>query len=211
MRSAAARSAAGLGLALSLGLPAAAEADRGDYVTRSYTQPAASGLTVTGPLSGMRAVARVRVVVPSEWRRESAPAGTLRFLTPGGNCRYRVTFSVVTTRAPIGEASARLDAVLPSPAPARLLDGGVRGRSAFRVIRPQRDDQRVQLRGVRTGVLTQRTDVVPAGQYAWADVRVSAISRPGDECHSGTYRERMGPQLGDALATARTRLTFARP
>jgi hypothetical protein len=60
-------------------------------------------------------------------------------------------------------------------------------------------------------VLTRRTDIVPAGQVAWSDVTVSAISRPGDECHSGTYRNRMGPQLGDALATARTTLTFDRP
>jgi hypothetical protein len=141
------------------------------------------GLPVSGPLSEFRAVARARVVVPGEWRRESTPAGRLRFLTPG----------------------------VPSPNAARLLDGGVRGATAFRVIRPERSDQRVGLRGLRTSVLTRRTDIVPAGQVAWSDVTVSAISRPGDECHSGTYRNRMGPQLGDALATARTTLTFDRP
>jgi hypothetical protein len=211
MRSAVARSAAGVGLALALGLPAAAQADSGNYVARSFTQPADAGLTVTGPLSDFRAVARVRVVVPAEWRRESAPAGRLRFLAPGGTCAYRVTFSVATTRAAPGDAAARLDAVLPSPSPARLLDGGVRGATAFRVIRPQRSDARVQLQGLRTSVLTRRTDIVPAGQVVWGDLLASAISRPNDECHSGTYRNRMGPQLGDTLATARVTVDFARP
>jgi hypothetical protein len=214
MRSTAARLAAGLGgLTLAMGLPAAAQAATGDYSSRSFTQPAATGLTVTGPgpLSRFRAVSSVRVIVPTNWRRESSAAGTLRFLTPGTGCRYRVTFSVRTQLAAPGEAAARVDAALPSPTPARLLDGGVRGATAFRVIRPQRQDGRVQLRGQRTAVLTRRDDIVPAGQVAWSDVLVSAISRPGDECHAGTYRERMGPQLGDALATARTRLDFERP
>jgi len=211
MRSGAAPLAAGLALAFALGLPAVAQSATGDYVTRAFTQPADTGLTVTGPLSEFRAVSRVRVIVPADWRRESAPAGRLRFLTPGGICRYRVTFSVSTVRAPVGEASARRDAELPSPGPNRVLDEGVRGRSAFRVVRPPRQDERVLVRGLRTAVLTQRTDVVPAGQYAWSDVLVSAISRPGDECHAGTYRERLGPQLGDVLATVRTRLAFDRP
>jgi len=211
MRSKAARLAAGLGLGLALGLPAAAQGATNTFFVRSYTQPADAGLAVTGPLSEFRAVARVRVLVPSDWRRESASAGTLRFLTPGSGCRYRVTFSVRTALAAPGDAAARVDAALPSPSPARLLDGGVRGATAFRVIRPVRQDGRVQLRGLRTAVLTRRSDIVPAGQVAWSDVLVSAISRPGDECHSGTYRQRMGPQLGDALATARTRLKFERP
>jgi hypothetical protein len=210
MRSAAVRSAVGLGAVLALAVPAAAQADQGTYVARSFKQPGESGLAVTGPLSEFRAVSRVRVTVPAEWRRESAPAGTLRFLTPGTGCRYRVTFSVNTTLAAPGDAAARVDTLLPSPSAARLLDGGVRGATAFRVIRPQRSDQRVQLRGLRSGVLTRRTDIAPTGQVAWSDVIASAISRPGDECHAGTYRNRMGPQLGDALVTARTTLSFVR-
>jgi len=39
---------------------------------------------------------------------------------------------------------------------------------------------------------------------------VTAASRTGDECHCGTWRERRGPQIGDALATARTSLHFVR-
>jgi hypothetical protein len=59
-------------------------------------------------------------------------------------------------------------------------------------------------------VLTRRADIAPAGQQVWTELRATAVSRRGDECHSGTYRESLGPALGDALATARTRLRFVR-
>jgi hypothetical protein len=77
------------------------------------------------------------------------------------------------------------------------------------VTRPVTTDGRVAIQGLRSAVLTRRTDITPAGQVAWADLSVSARSRPGDECHSGTYRKTVGPQIGDALATARTTLRFA--
>jgi hypothetical protein len=157
-------------------------------------------------------VTRVRVIVPTRWSVQRAPAGQLRLLTPGSGCRYRVTFRAATAIAPPGDATARVDAGLPSPGRNRVLEEGTRGRSAFRVTRPQAaDPSRVQLRALRTAVLTQRSDIVPAGQVAWSDIRVSAISRAGDECHSGTYRQALGPQLGDTLASARTTLSFARP
>ena len=203
--------AAGTALATACVAAPAASAATNDYVARSFSQSVATGLEVTGPLAEFRALSRVRVTVPADWRRERAPEGRLRFLTPGVGCRYRVTFSVASVRAPAGDAAARVDALLPSPSANRLLDAGVRGRSAFRVIRPVRRDGRVELRALRSSVLTQRQDVVPAGQVVWSDVTASAVSRPGDECHSGTYRVRMGPQLGDALATARATLRFARP
>ena len=203
--------AAGTALATACAVAPAASAATNEYVAHSFDQSIASGLEVTGPLSEFRALSRVRVTVRADWRRERTSEGRLRFLTPGFGCRYRVTFTVSTTRAPAGDAAARVDAELPSPSPARLLDAGVRGRSAFRVIRPVRSDGRVQLHALRTSVLTQRRDIVPAGQVVWSDVIASAISRPRDECHSGTYRKRMGPQLGDALATARATLDLERP
>jgi hypothetical protein len=208
----AARIAGGAALALALTLPpAAAAAGRDDYVARSVSQPASAGLAVTGPLSEFRAVARFRVVVPARWTRRSAPAGRLRFLTPGTGCRYTVTLRARTALGAPGDAAARVGAGLPSPSPARLLDDGVRRSAAFRVIRPQSDGGRVRLRGQRSAVLTRRADIAPAGQVAWTDVLASAISRQGDECHSGTYRQVLGPQLGDALATARVTLDFERP
>lgn len=201
-------------MVLALAIPPAAAAGAAassDYVARSFTQPARSGLAVTGPLAAMRAVARVRVVVPARWRKLKAPAGQLRLITPGTSCRYRVTFSVASALAPPGDVAARVDAQLPSPGANRVLDEGERRGSAFRVTRPASDDGTVRLRGLRSAVLTRRADIAPAGQVAWGDVSVSAASRTGDECHSGTYREVLGPQLGDALATARMYLRFARP
>jgi hypothetical protein len=206
-----ARPAAGLVLCLGLLAPSAATAADTGYVARNLTTTAASGLPVSGPLSKFRAVTRARVVVPRRWTVQRAPAGQLRLLTPGQGCRYRVTFSARTVLAPPGAPVARVDAALVAPSPARLLDEGSRTGSAFRVTRPTTDPSIVTLRGLRSAVLTRRGDIAPAGQVAWADVSVTASSRPGDECHSGTYRQAVGPQLADALATARTLLRFARP
>jgi hypothetical protein len=208
------RIAAGLGVALALVLAptAGAAASSGDYVARSVTQPASSGLAVTGPLAQFRAVARARVIVPTRWQRQSAPAGQLRFLTPGSSaCRYRVTFRATAALGAPCDAAIRLEAQVPAPSAARVLDEGRRGTGAFRVTRPVSADGRITLRALRTTVLTRRADIAPAGQVAWADLSVSAASRPGDECHSGTYREGLGPEIGDALASARTTLRFARP
>jgi hypothetical protein len=69
---------------------------------------------------------------------------------------------------------------------------------------------RVRAEALWVGVLTRRPDIVPAGQAAWTEVSVSAISRAGDECHAGTWREGVGPVIGDSLAVARTRLHFTR-
>jgi hypothetical protein len=210
MRSAARVAVASCAVLAAAGASAPASAQTVPYTAHPFVQSPATSLEVSGPLSEFRAGTRARVTVPSDWRRERVSGGRLRFLTPGSGCRYRVTFSVITSRAPEGDALTRLDALLPVPRANRLLDQGQRGRTAFRVIRPVRQDGRVELRGLRTGLLTRRADIAGAGQVAWSDLSVTAVSRPGDECHSGTYRERMGPQIGDALATARTTLKFVR-
>jgi hypothetical protein len=204
--------AAGAALAIASAAAPTAPAATTQYRVHSFDQSVATGLQVTGPLARFRAISRVRVLVPGDWKRESAPAGRLRFLTPGVGCRYRVTFSVRSNRAPAGDVPTRVNALLPIPRANRLLDEGQRRGSAFRVILPLRtQDPRTELRGVRTAVLTRRADIATAGQVVWSDVSVSALSRVGDECHSGTYRVRMGPQLADALATARTTLRFREP
>ena len=59
-------------------------------------------------------------------------------------------------------------------------------------------------------MLTRRDDVAPAGQVAWTELRVTAASRSGDECHAGTWREALGPVIGDSLAVARATLRFTR-
>jgi hypothetical protein len=206
--------AVALGAALALGIASAAHGDRGRYVTRSFTEPANPGLEVSKPLEEFRAVSRARVVVPTEWRRLSAKPGQLRFITPqisaGGDCRYRVTFSVRSQLAQPRNAGDYVADALPSSAQMRLIDKGERGSSAFRVTRARGAGPVVRLRAFWAAVLTRRPDIAPVGQVAWSAISVRADSRRRDECHIGTWRAVLGPQLGDALATARTRLDFVR-
>jgi hypothetical protein len=70
---------------------------------------------------------------------------------------------------------------------------------------------RVRLDALWSGVLTRRADIAPAGQAAWTEIRVTALSRAGDECHAGTWRQALGPAIGDSLATARASLRFGKP
>ncbi len=69
----------------------------------------------------------------------------------------------------------------------------------------------VRVDGLWASILTRRDDIAPSGQIVWSEIRATASSRAGDECHSGTYRKALGPQMGDALAVARTTLRFVRP
>jgi hypothetical protein len=197
--------------AIALASAAPATAQRGAYATRTVTEPAASGLAITGPLSNLVATSRARVIVPTAWQRRSAPAGQLRFqTTQNSSCRYTVTYTAKSVLAPRQDAAAYVAARLAPQTPRHLLDAGARGNSAFRVVRQMGIGGRVRLDALWAGVLTRRADIAPAGQTAWTEIRVSAVSRSGDECHSGTWRQALGPTIGDSLAVARTGLHFAR-
>lgn len=201
-----------LGLALALTSAGVATATEARYLTSSFTEPASAGATVTGPLSQFVVVARARVVAPATWRRLPSAAGQQRFETtrsPG--CRYRVTFSVSKRLAPAGgDAEHYVAAGLPAAGARYVLDSGVHGSRAFRVVR-QRSSSAVRVDGLWAAVLTRRTDIAPSGQEMWSEIRVTARSRAGDECHSGTYRQVLGPQIGDALATATSTFRFVKP
>jgi hypothetical protein len=195
---------------LAFAAPAAA-AQRGVFETRTFAEPAKPGLAVTGALSGFRVTSVGRVVVPTSWRSLAAPAGRLRFQTVNNtSCRYTVTYTVRSVLAPSQDASSYVTAGLPSPSARHLLDTGVHGNRAFRVVRQPGIGGRVRLDALWAGVLTKRTDIAPAGQVAWTEIRVTAVSRTGDECHSGTWRQALGPSIGDSLAVARTRLHFTK-
>lgn len=196
-------------------LPAApgGAARKAAYVVETTSQPASSGLRPTGPLGDMRAVARGRFVVPSTWTRLSSRAGELRFRTAGtSSCKYVVGLAIVARAAAPGDAATRVAATLPNPGPRYVIDEGVRSGHAWKVLRrPSSGDPRVHVIGARSGVLTRRDDVAPAGHVVVYDVTASAVSRAGDECHAGTWREAVGPQLADVLATTRTSLRFVKP
>jgi hypothetical protein len=194
--------------AVGSGAAVAATSQHGRYVTSSVTEPASSGLPASKPLDRFVAVSSARVVVPAEWTHSSAKQGQLRFLTPGSSCRYNVTFTIRSRAGADRSPADYVAAGLPSPGARYVLDEGQRRASAFRVIREKGTGAVVRVRGLWAAVVTRRADVAPSGQVVWTELSVSAVSRKGDECHAGTWRERMGPQIADALATARTRLKF---
>jgi hypothetical protein len=186
-------------------------AQRGTFVTRTFTERATPGLAVTGALSGYRATSTGRVVVPSAWRGRKPPAGQLRFQSVNNpTCRYDVTYAIRSLVAPSQDPSAYVAAALPAATSRHLLDSGTRGNRAFRVVRRPSVSGRVQLDALWVGLLTRRSDIAPAGQVAWTEISVRAVSRLGDECHSGTWRQALGPAIGDSLAVARTSLHFAK-
>jgi hypothetical protein len=197
--------------AVGLVFAASAGAQPGRFATRTFTEPARPGLAVTGVLSGYRVTSVGRVVVPTSWRTLAAPAGRLRFLTVNNSsCRYTVTYTVRSLLAPSQDAAAYVAAGLPSSSARHLLDSGVHGARAFRVVRQPGIGGRVHLDALWAAVLTRRADIAPAGRVAWTEIRVTAVSRPGDECHSGTWRQALGPAIGDSLAVARTGLRFTK-
>lgn len=196
-------------LAFAVAAPAVAQSGR--FATRTVTEPANPGLAVTGPLRDLVATSRARVVVPLAWRRRDAPAGRLRFQTQNNpNCRYNVSYTVTSVLAPAADAAERVAERLPAAGPRYVLDSGERGNRAFRVVRRKSSGGQVRVDALWAGVLTRRADVAPAGQVAWTQIRVTAASRRGDECHAGTWREALGPAIGDSLAVARTSLHFTK-
>jgi hypothetical protein len=205
------RSAA-IGLALAVAGAGAAHAAGKSYAVASFVEPASPGLRVTGPLGKtFVAVEGARVVVPGDWQKLSAPAGGLRFLgSRNTSCRYRIAFTAKSRLGAPADPVAYVTAALPAASAPYLLDSGVHGGRAFRVVR-RRTTGQVRVDALFATVLTRRADIAPAGQVAWGEIHVVATSRPGDECHSGTYRDTLGPQIGDALATARVRLRFVKP
>jgi hypothetical protein len=193
---------------LALATPAGA-ADRTSFAARTMVEPAAPGLAVSGALSGYHVTSRARVVVPTRWRALRAPAGQLRFLvTQNQSCAYSLTYAVRSRLAATQEASAYVAAALPSAGPRYVIDAGTHGNGAFRVVRQPGGAGRIRLDALWAGVLTRRADIAAAGQTAWTEIRVTAVSHPGDECHSGTWRQALGPSIGDSLAVARTGLRF---
>ena len=190
-----------------------AEAQRGTTLqSRTLAEPAKPGLAVSGPLHGYRLTSNGRVMVPSTWGSRSALAGRLRFSTrQNSSCRYDVAYAIRSVLAPIQDPAAYVAAALPAIGPRYVLDSGARPSRAFRVVRRPSVRGQVRLEALWSGVLTKRADVAPPGQAAWTVIHVTALSRRGDECHAGTWREALGPAIGDSLAVARTSMHFTKP
>jgi hypothetical protein len=158
---------------------------------------------------GVDAGARARLSFPVTWRVTNLRANRITLREGSRNCTYTVVGRNRLVVGPEPDAAAHAAAVAPAQGPF-VLDLGTRGTTAWRVIRIS-EPQRVHLESVRAvavGPITKRALGLPADQNVWLATRISAISDRGDECHSGTYRDVAAPAIGDALATARTRVTL---
>ena len=184
-----------------LGLAAGA---RDSYVRRhlSFTE---QGAFRPGYQDGLS----VNLVTPPTWSavRSSKPT-FLAFHQGSSRCRYSIS---VTTRLAADTRQTPAEhvaAALPVPSSPYLLDQGTRNSStAWRVIRLARPGSSgsVSLRAMRADHRHLGT-----GDVAWQETVVAATSRSSDECHAGTYRSALGPQIGDALATATGRAYLIR-
>lgn len=188
----------------------AGAAERDELRVARMTEPASPGLPVSGPLSANVAVSRASVSVPTTWSRLKAPAGRLRYrVRRGSSCTFTLTFRVRSVVLPTQDPEPLVAEALPAATARHLLDSGSRGADrAFRVVRTSTPG-RARVDALWMAPLTRRTDIVPMGRTAWTQVRVTAVSRQGDECHAGTWRT-LGPAIGDALAVARTDLRFVK-
>jgi hypothetical protein len=201
-----------LALVATLAFAAPAIAAPSSFHSVNVTEPSTPGLTVTGPLARYRATATARVVVPTRWQRRSARAGRLRFaVRQNSACHYEVSYRVSSAIAPAGSAADLVARGLPARGPRYVLDSGQHGDAAFRVVRQKSAGGQVRLDALWMSVLTRRADIAPRGTVAWARISVTARSRKGDECHAGTWRESLGPDIGDSLAVSRAKLRFTAP
>jgi hypothetical protein len=169
----------------------------------------------TSPVAGdpaHRANVSARFLFPAAYGTPSSRHGALAFRVPGRSgspsCRFTVTFTVRVHASAAGAAAEHVAGDLPAEAP-YLLATGQRDRGAFRVVRrPRTAEGRIRLSAELALPAAHEPAAAPApGQDYWAEVRADATTAPGATCHVGTYRSVLGPQLADAMATAR--VTFA--
>jgi hypothetical protein len=147
---------------------------------------------------GVTAQPSATLIFPTDWRVTSLKKGVLTLREGGRACTYTVRASLSVAAADAADAVGRAAALTPATG-SRVLESGTRNRAAWRVTRPAAD-RRISIVAVRVDPLGFQ-----AGAKLWLQTTVTATSHVGDECHAGTYRDTVGPGIGDALATARTR------
>ena len=152
-----------------------------------------------GVSAGVRSGTSVTFATPATWtalpRRD---VRHLSFRVAHTACSYSVTFTTVQAASTTETPAEHVAAALPAAGANRLLDAGTRGSTAaWRVTHPASGDGRVHLTALRAD---RRS--LGKGARVWQETTASAVSRAGSECHTGTYRDALGPQIGDALATA---------
>lgn len=180
----------------------AGSADTGRLVSRSVPLvPTVSGM------DDVVAKGNIRLLFPSTWKARTGTASlTLRNQRTSA-CGYTITVKADYVLQDRGtEATALVEERAPATGP-YLVDEGTRGAMAWRVTRV-RDSKRTRLLAVRmapSAITAGRDHPLPAGKQFYSRTVVTAIDGRDDECHTGTYRDAVGPSIGDAFALQKGR------
>jgi len=184
--------------AVALGATGAAALSAGTLTSRSVPV-----LPTVAGYDAAIAKGSVRLAFPTGWSAKSTKT-SLVLHSAHTNCTYAVTVKADYVLQDRGGAAAELvKAAAPATGP-YLLDSGVRGSAAWRVTRVKETaGTRTRLLAVRmapSAITPGRDAPLPSGKQVYARTTVRAIDRKDDECHTGTYRDALGPSIGDALA-----------
>jgi hypothetical protein len=160
--------------------------------------------TIEGYTGTKTATLSARITVPRSWSLVSAKPALQTYREGSAICRYTVR---VGTRLVVTDDGAQAYAESATPGTgAYVLDSGTRGRAAWRVTRVKTTGATtLKAIGVYPRSLGSSGSDVVGTHHAFQVITFDAQSAPNSECHSGTYRDVLGPQIGDALAIARTR------
>src|SRR4051794_36130124 len=181
------RTALSLGLvALAAGAVSAFGAGESDTLLRyRISWSTKSGTRMTGT--------SVNFFVPKAWQAlRPKDKRHLSFHEGRPICRYAITFT--TRQAPDSTETPveHVTKAVPAAGTPNLLDSGQRGSTAaWRVVRLKTagpSGTQVRLRAMRAD---RRS--IGSGAHVWQETVATAASRKGGECHSGTYREVLGP------------------
>jgi hypothetical protein len=197
--------AAGALLAAGALTSTAAALNSGDTTSRKI---AVSKAAIAGFSGSQTVTVNARLSFPTSWKRADSPATRVSLRTGSRGCRYSIVARTGVFVGSLADTSAATYALSLTPATGRLvLDEGIRGSSAWRVTRIGQASNRVILRAVGVSPLNSMSKQLglTGGRRAFQVTTVDAKSGAGDECHTGTYRNGVGPSIGDALATARGR------
>jgi hypothetical protein len=162
--------------------------------------------TVTG-MDGVVAEGNVRLVFPSSWTARTGKASLTLRNRRTAECGYTVTVKTDYVVFDRGSAATALATQLAPATGPYLVDAGTRGSMAWRVTRV-RDTQRTRILAVRiapSAVTAGRDHPLPAGKQFFLRTTATAVDGANDECHTGTYRDSLGPSIGDAFALQKGR------
>lgn len=155
---------------------------------------------------GVLAKGNVRLLFPSAWTAKSART-SLKLRRAGAICSYSITVRFDYVLQDTGAQSAQLVKQMAPASGPYLLDDGTRGRMSWRVTRIK-DTSRTRILAVRmapTAITAGRKHPLPAGKRLFERTTITAVDGADDECHTGTYRQSLGPSLGDALVLQKGR------